>query len=334
MREDLLTTFASACHLRLDERSGFKEWLLAKKGSYTVRSGTSSGYSISADSVGLARHLLVDVELLTNGCFEHLQEVFGFSSGSGVRSDAWNIVTVYYFSFYCAQTLLRLVGSPITYVNKNEASDLALLVTGGPSKSAGAGAYHFKRLTPPSDGTVEYLLKKSTMGRVHDAVWNALFSYLESVNVNSGAGNQEEKRILDFLTSKVLHSMYGNYSWPSELRNRANYWPGYIYRQVERKSLVNVRKLTTNWRAATMAELLATITAAEVGCSPVKKTSIESHVGFLYAFANTLFLLTRQLYSELLDRRLIDSRWELKRSKYKSSMSQPSANLLVMSKTY
>ena len=158
LREEVLTTFNARCHLRMDERSGLKEWLVGQKGSFTVRSSSSFGYELSADSFGLSKHLLVDLELLTNECFEHLQEGFNFYNDTSSRSVAWNIVTVYYFAFYAAQVLLRLLGRPVLYLNKDEAKDFALLAPGSSSFNAGAGAYQMIRTSAPSSGYVEYSL--------------------------------------------------------------------------------------------------------------------------------------------------------------------------------
>jgi hypothetical protein len=320
IRGDVLSTYPEGTRAACRSRTTFAEWLLNGMGSYHVKTVTSNDIIIVATPSDLASSLLADVEFLSNHCFEHLQELARYYVDDQTRSDAWNVVTIYYFAFFSAQIFLRLIGSPTVYVGKEQIQkikSLAGVTTGGP----GAGSYFLEKITDVSASYSEYKIKKTGNQRIHEATWIRLFSYFERLLRNSAlSGDVKEVLFYQLLTTKTLHRHYTN-GWPSVIRGIANYRAGFAYLEVEKNLKAKTKKLLTYWKDMDTSKLLNTLNSSVSSCSPSDITDYSNHVRLLHDMAQSLFILTRLLYSELLSRSNIDKTWEHKRSRFRKIMS-------------
>ncbi len=141
IRADVLAAFPDKCKAAVKNRNTFAEWLLNGTASYQVQIINSNEVIFLASVFDISSALLTDVECLFNHCFEHLQEISRFYVDDQPRGDAWNVVTIYYFSFFTAQSFLRLIGSPVIFVGQEhmkQIKSLGGISSGGP----GAGAYY------------------------------------------------------------------------------------------------------------------------------------------------------------------------------------------------
>lgn len=335
IRSDLLSTFERGCDASLKRRLTFNDWLLNGTGNYSVTSIGNNDITISASSIDLSSAFLTDIELLFNHCFEHLQELIVYHTDNKPRSDAWNVVTLYYFSFFTAQIFSRLIGSPIVYIGPQQINNLKI-ISGVAGSRLGAGAYRIEKLTDLASSMTEYRLKKTNNSKIHEATWISLFSYLESkINTNIMLSLPEEVLFYKLITTNVLHEMYDGYSWPSVIRTKANYRPGFMYRNVDNNIKAKTKGLLNPWIDLNkMSELNKLLSSSVAACRDEEIVSFSNHVQLLHGVSQSIFLLCRQLYSELLDRSDINKIWELHRTSYVKNMSCPEGKFLKLIQTY
>ena len=324
LRSYLLSTYIDGTQATLNHSTTLSEWF--SNGTYNVTSATSQEFILRVASVDFASALLTDVEHLFNHCFEHLQEMICFQLDTRPRSNAWAVVTVYYFAFFCAQALLRLLGMPIVYLKKEKTNDLMRI--GGCGTGPSPGAFRLEHVTTLSPSHAEYRLKK-IKSKIHDGTWQKLLLLFQKLLSDpSLTSNTTEVQFFSSLTTTALFSSYnGCYDWPSELRNKANYPPGYAYLLVQNDDITKARKMMDGWRDVKtwdgnkgVENLLA---ASVSNCAAGKNSSYSSHVQLLYDISLCLFMLSRSLYSELLIRRGIDKRWEANRARFRMNMTFP-----------
>src|SRR5439155_2916612 len=115
--------------------------------------------------IDFASILLVEVENLLNHCFEHLQELLCFAADTRQRSDAWAAVTAYYLGFFSASALLRLLGKPVTFLNRDQLRALQHLA--GSGQQPNQGAFEVTLGNPLSATHREITLVRSD--KVHEA---------------------------------------------------------------------------------------------------------------------------------------------------------------------
>jgi hypothetical protein len=322
IRSAVLASFPDKCKAAMKSRVTFSDWLLRGTGSYHVQTVLSKEFTIAASPFDISSALLTDVECLSNHCFEQLQELSRFYVDKDLRSDAWSVVTIYYLGFFTAQALLTLIGSPVIFIDKPHMKRIRSL---GPSTSAnpGPGSYYLDRVNPISATFAEYTFKKSKQ-QVHDAIWKRLFQYFTSlVDDPLLATLSSEVLFYDLLTTNVLHGAYQSHSWPSTVRIKANYSPGFAYLLVENADTSKTKRLLNHWQVMDEAQLLLNLRTAVAGSTPGTKTDFAEHVRLLHDITQSLFFLSRKLYGELLERKEIDKTWEQRRRQFRERMSFP-----------
>ena len=119
------------------------------------------------------------------------------------------------------------------------------------------------------------------------------------------------------ISTKVLFSEYVNFQWPSSVRNRANYRPGYAYKLQTARS-PNF-KLISEWAQMELQDTSKILETALTACRS-DIANFGNHVQLMTAVGTSLFLLARELYSDLLTRKTLDKRWEHNRLSYRKQM--------------
>lgn len=333
IRSTVLASFPDKCKAATKNRVTFSEWLLSGLGSYQVTSVSSKEITIASSPFEISSALLTDVECLTNHSFEQLQELSRFYVDSEPRSDAWSVVTIYYLGFFTAQTLLTLIGSPVIFVDKTRLKHIRSL---GPNNSPnpGPGSYYLSNVNHLSSTYAEYRFRKSKH-LVHDAIWHRLFQYLGSLILNPAiATTAVEVLFYSLLTTNVLHSAYQFHAWPSTVRIKANYSPGFAYLLVESVDAAKSKRLLNHWQEMDEAKLLLNLKSAVAASSPGNKTAFAEHVRLLHDVSQSLFALCRKLYREVLERKSIDRTWEQRRKQFRQRMSLPTEKFSVIGETF
>jgi hypothetical protein len=316
LRQRVLDFYPEKCRILHKMRVTFTDWL--QKGTYVPLSVTKSEIILEASPADISSIFLSDVEFFSNNCFEHIQECLCFSKDERIRSDAWNVVTIYYFSFFVAQALLRLLGKPLMFINK-EALTFVGKITGSPSVP-GSGVFYLEKIEDLSIVSTKYRLK-SYRKRFHEATWKLLFGILNNI-LSEITSYKDAKELLFYeaLTTKKLFKIYTDYQWPAVLRNRANYIPGFAYLLVEKKIVGKTRSLINELDGCEEGDILNLLNSSISSCSTNDDNEFSSHISLLHHTAHSLFILFRELYFELLDRRHLDRRMELKRKQFINKM--------------
>ncbi len=307
IRRDLLTFFPEGSKATAGSGQTFSEWFNQKNAPVTILSASANDIRFWCTPSDLASSFLGEIEYLTDQCIEHQCEMISFLRDGVNRSDAWHVVTVYYYAFFAAQALLRLIGKPSIFLDKDTVSNL--LRTIGPVKSPGAGVFVLSGPHHPTVSGAEFHLHKKKM-RPHEAVWNTLLQYFESLVIlhkdDTSAGELEFYRSI---CTKELFRSYKSYDWPSGVRYKANYNPGFAYNMVRGNSFVKIRSILQRGNTAPSGELFTNLRGS-IQSVDVSLERYSEHVQLLHDFGHCILVLARELYSDLCSRRTLDTRWE------------------------
>jgi hypothetical protein len=318
IRQDLLSTFPNSLASRSGDRVGFSEWLLNASGSFVVSSINNTEFIIRASPIDIAQSLLVEIELFSNHCFEHLKELGICATNAAARSDAWNVVTIYYFGFFSAQVFTRLIGNPVVYIGRDSISKIKAL--GSAPSTLGVGSYVVERIGPGGGTFADFRIKRTSNSKIHEATWIRVFQYFRDLMQDpSILTDVEEVLLYRSLTSTNLRNIY-NDGWPSIIRTKANYSAGYAYLAVEGNSVAKCKKLIESWKDVDLSNIAQHLDVSVTACAPPSYGNYAGHVRLLHDVSQTLFLICRQLYSELLNRTKIGTTWENRRKAFRKTM--------------
>jgi hypothetical protein len=315
LRNKMLDFFPERCKLLTKNRMPFNEWLL--NGIYLPLSVTKNRIIIETSPQEIGSIFLSDIEFFINHCYEHFQEMICYSKDDRIRSDAWNAVNIYYYGFFVAHSLLRILGEPVVYISKESLKVIKEILNS--TNNPGAGTYQVKKIRDITETKSEYLLKKSGR-RMHEATWNNIFTLLES-SIGNGSSQIDQKELLFYkaITTKKLFRGYQNYEWPSLIRNRTNYVPGYAYQLIENKIICKTKQLIGRWCDCNYDGILRLLESSISACI-ADLNEISSHTLLMHEIFQSLFLLIRELYLELIHRRNLDRRMEVKRKQFLKKM--------------
>src|SRR5688572_5671100 len=173
LRTQMLAAIPENASAVYGQETTMGDWI--SRGTYFATTCSRSGARLEASHADIASTLLGEAENLTNHCFEHLQELLCFAEDSRPRSDAWATVTGYYLGFFSASALLRILGRPIVFLNREQLNCVQQIT--GTGQQPNQGAFEVKIATPISFTHREVLLQKSE--KVHEATWKTLLQMLD-----------------------------------------------------------------------------------------------------------------------------------------------------------
>ena len=313
LRTQVLTAMPEGVKVDFRTPMPLRDWL--SKGIYSVRSCDNSQVVLSASPLDLGSTLLTDIEFLVDHCFEHLNEIKCFDGEKLPRSDAWQVVTVYYFAFFVAQALLRILGRSVVFLDRDLLNSFSKQLSSG-SKSPAPSSFVLEKISDISATQSEYRLKRLTK-KPHEATWKELFACISELSQNTTlASDPTEAQFYDSLTTKCLFKYYTDYQWPSTIRTKANYQPGFAYKLMSGKEIAMSRTAIGDWVCSNSRELQSRLDATIRMCSGKGGAEFSGHFHLLYDISQCLFLLLRKLYFEVIRRRGADKRSEERRKKF------------------
>lgn len=284
------------------------EWL--RMGTYVPTQLSKTKYEIQASQSDVGAVILSETEALMNHAFEHLQEVLCFNDDLRTRSDAWNVVTIYYLAFFSAQALLRLIGSPVSFLSID---DLKLLTL-----RPGAFTLELKRGISATQSIYEL---KHVDKRLHESTWNLLLKTIDAMARDKKLATDRDEVLLFSAIARNTRAVWSgsHHDWPSHVRNRANYRPGFAYKLVGGQVIAKTKNLMGDWggSALNIPRILDSSAISSVGAN---EGLFDKDVRFLHHSALTIFLLARSLYTDLVGRSKIDKRAELQRTQFRGRM--------------
>lgn len=327
LREQMLDFFPD--EIRSAGAQPFSKWI--DSGSYTIPKIEKNSISIIASNADVSAALLQDIELLIDSCFEQLRELAIASSDPCPKSPAWEIVTCYYYGYYAAQALIRLLGTPTTFLDKVRVSSL-VKISGG-SLTPGSGVFIINKSASTSAVSSEFELLKTSY-KPHEAVWKTLLKFIADTykSTKSATGysfnnNHVEDDFFSYLTNLNPSKAFKNcgFDWMSEIRYEANYRIGNAYTMVRSPWALSTQKLLGRWRDSQPTDILISARRSMNLCkTSLDIDALKSRSQIMLDFSNSIFALARSLQLELYKRRSLDTRNENKRKafvkKHKNSL--------------
>ncbi|HTV41972.1 MAG TPA: hypothetical protein VMF08_15420 [Candidatus Sulfotelmatobacter sp.] len=288
----------------------FAGWIQC--GGFNLRTASTTDITIECAPVEIASVFLRDVERLLNHCVEQALEIYRFGVENCIRSDAWNVVTIYYHCFFAAQALLRLIGEPVFFMDKENIGIFKSIAAA--ANFPGPGMFEFHQTSVTTLSLSEYTFKKKSR-RPHEATWKKLLHLFDSfVHDRALATDAKEASLFASLATQKLFRIYSDYDWPSRVRYNANYNPGFAYLLVEGRNRARTKKLFQRWKGIAEPNLEAFLRSTVDDCICSNDfDAFETQVRLLFDVGQVLFIISKRLYHELLLRRNCDKRWSLHR---------------------
>jgi hypothetical protein len=313
LRRLCLDSIPAGSVVNFNRPGSLADWV--RSGYYSVPHTTSRGFDLITPATDIGGALLGEIEHFLDQAAEHQASLWAQVNIEPWLSPAWLVVTFYYWSFYLALALTRLLGRTSWFIDGETSRTLAL--SGGTgTHPAGSGCY---RLTLGSQVSIverEVKLKKIG-GRIHEDVWRNWDELCRTQLLPhaSGSSNSLEDRLYASLT-RVANEL--GPEWPSTFRNFVNYRPGFAYTAVKR---IKVLDAFSYLRTPVSYQFDALIGRFESRVVAVHgRLALENSprdVALLLAdFTFLLYAIVAELYADLLDRYGIDTRWRNSRLQF------------------
>lgn len=284
------------------------------QGTYTISSTSSSRFAVAVAPADFGGALLSDAAYHLDHALEHQASLMRTLLTGQWSSPAWQVVTFYYWSYFVAMALSRMLGRTVWFITPEVATQFTRLAPTG-SASLTRGTYEVTCGGALSAGTREILLVKRPR-RLHEQLWTTIFGLINEVYSEVGIGlasPQEERLYLAIINSAQL---LGDV-WPSELRNVVNYRPGFAYTAPRFRSSVDTFTYLTS-QAQTIDGLIDRLEnnnmAMRAEPSVVSQPKVAARM--LVDLTVLLSRVAHALHDEIVDRSGIDRRWLLSKRRF------------------
>lgn len=282
------------------------------QGSFHVLTCTKKFIVIESSGVEAGSALLADSEYLLDHAAEQHATVRNFLTRLDWHSPAWAAVTAYYWSFFSAMALTRMVGNTIWFLDRAALTEFRKLA--GETYQPGAGALNVMVGNYLSATNREVVLRPSK-AQLHEALWIRFHELAEELLSHSDAkANSLEYRMLWCLVE--ARRRLGT-AWPSKVRNLVNYRPGRAYREVTRGTEIDAAPYVRRKSPFTSEKLISSfedeVVKVKLGAQPAECLPLACRLSVLLAI--TVAEIARDLHFELMERTSADRRWcDLRRS--------------------
>ena len=284
------------------------------QGTYTISSTSSSKFTIAAAPADFGGALLSDAAFHLDHALEHQVSMMRTLSDGQWTSPAWQVVTFYYWSYFSAMALSRMLGHTVWFVTPEVAKQVSRLAPAG-SASLTRGTYELSCGPALSTGYRDILLEKRPR-RLHEQLLATLFDLFGRMyqEVGAGVAFPEEERL--FLAIIESARILGN-DWPSALRNLVNYRPGFAYAAPRfRNSIDSFNYLST--QKQTIGGLIDRLESNNIAIRNDPNIEAQPKV-VARMLADLTLLLSRianTLHDEVVDRSGIDRRWLMSKRRF------------------
>jgi len=313
LRAEALNIIPSPTKLYFSTAVPLREW--RTRGAYTVPSSDSKKLVIRASPAVFAEVLFADVEFLLDQAAEQRAALKLAIHDAEWNSPAWTTVTAYYWSFFSALALTRIVGRSTWFLNKEEVRYLAALATSVTGKP-GAGTMYFD-VEPQTSGDCEMLIAGSGRNN-HEAVWHRLHELVSRIFAATNRTSAVDEYRLWWCLAQCA-KLLGD-SWPSDVRNSVNYKTAYAYTEVTRKPLIKIGPYLRKASEMDFKSLLDSFESDVLRLNvPVLRDDLSSLTRLVAANALILSQIIEELHVDVLDRVAGDRRWLRVRNKFLSS---------------
>ncbi len=284
------------------------------QGTYTIASTASTRFTIAASPSDFGGALLSDAAYHLDHALEQQASLMKTLSSPEWSSPAWQVVTFYYWSYFVAMALSRMLGHTVWFVTPNVAKQFTMLAPSG-SASMSKGTYEVICGPALSAGTREILLVKRSR-RVHEQLWTTIFGLIGDVYNEVGAGvalPQEERLFLAIINSA---RMLGD-DWPSSLRNVVNYRPGFAYTAPRFRSGIDSFSYLSA-QGQTIDGLIDRLENNNIVMRAAPSVEAQPKVAARMLVDLTILIsrIAHALHDEIVDRSGVDRRWLASKNRF------------------
>lgn len=291
----------------LDYRNPLTLGTWQTSGTYTISSTSSSKFSITTTPTDFGGVLLSDAAHYLDHALEHQASLMLTLSGGHWNSPAWQVVTFYYWCYFVAMALSRMLGHTVWYVTPEVARQFTILAPTGSTKLT-QGTYEVICGPAVSAGFREINLSKRPR-HVHDQLWMTVFGIVRDIykEVGPGVAPADEERL--YLAIIESARVLGD-DWPSALRNAVNYRPGFAYTAPRFRSCIDTFKYLSS-QPQTIDGLIDRLETNAMALRSQGGVAAEPRTVARMLADLTLLLsrLTHLLHEEIVDRSGVDRRW-------------------------
>jgi hypothetical protein len=228
---------------------GFARWIA--KGDFLVSTVNSpSSFSVQMLTPDEARRCIAhDSTRMASAAFETM---LGLDCIKQLpKSTAWIVIRTYYAAFFAAHSLLRMFGTSCTQLDRIQIAQLDHAATlFGVSTRFEAGFYEARYDSAASE--IQFQKPSSQTGS-HEILWTVFAQKLRDISshlLTVSASFNGISLQLSELENQLRRDRSAGGTWPSYVRNIANYQHGFGLWHPYRKSTVlgtDLLKITRNW---------------------------------------------------------------------------------------
>lgn len=284
------------------------------QGTYTISSASSTKFTIAVAPTDFGGALLSDAAFHLDHALEHQTSLMKTLASGQWSSPAWQVVTFYYWSYFCAMALSRLLGRTVWFVTPTVAQQFTGLAATGSARVT-QGTYELRCGGSLSVGMRELALVKRPR-RLHEQLWTTTFDLLTSLYQEVGAGvaaPEEERLFLAIINSaRILGD-----DWPSTLRNVVNYRPGFAYTAPRFKNCVDAFTYLS-MQEQTIDGLVDRLENNNIGMRSDPSVEAQPKIA-ARMLADLTVLISRiahALHDEIVERNGIDQRWLVSKRRF------------------
>jgi len=287
------------------------EW--RRRGIFRVASCSRREIALETAGAEIGSALLSDAEHLMDNAAEHHATLRAWIEERVWHSPGWALVTVYYWSFFLGMSLSRLVGQTSWFLDRAAIADLRLLASSIQQPPAGALDLNIGPYVSATDRRV--LLFPSGL-QLHDAVWRRVGHLFGRMFAASDANTSP----LEYRMLRCIENARSRVSarWPSLIRNAVNYRPGCGYREVLRRTDVDVGRYLKQSLPLNMEDVVSEFETGLLRVAPGMPLidDVPLFCRLLIIFTLTMAAINANLHVELLDRNSLDRRWLVLRNNF------------------
>jgi len=321
MRQRALDAIPSGSIVDFRSPVTLAEW--QAEGTYTISSTSSSKFTIAVAPTDFGGALLSDAAFHLDHALEHQTSLMKTLTSGQWSSPAWQVVTFYYWSYFCGMALSRLLGRTVWFVTPTLAQQFTSLAATGSARVT-QGTYELICGGSLSVGVRELALVKRQR-RVHEQLWTTVFDLLTSLHQEVGAGvaaPQEERLFLAIINSaRILGD-----DWPSAFRNIVNYRPGFAYTAPRFKNRLDA----FTYLSMQEQSIERLVDRLEDNCISMRRDpSVETQPRIAARMLADLTVLISRiahaLHDEIIERNGVDRRWLASKRRFASQQGLNSA---------
>ncbi len=204
--------------------NGFAKWIENADGYSLLDVSQPKQFTLECINDNYLNGIAADYNRMCQSTIETLKHINDIAELP--KSKSWQLIKLYYASFYSAHSLLRLFGISLTQLDENNLIKLRKIskLFDNENPNIEKGFYIIKI----NGSVISFKKFDKKEGGSHEVLWKTFLELIKklSVHVLSLGNSLEYKAVydkLDQLSENLTYMNSGNGNWLSKIRNEINY---------------------------------------------------------------------------------------------------------------